>query len=767
MSTAEATDQQVLSEPYVLECYAGTISDIVDWADWTTSELNNITIKAAAGEEHKGVIGAGFIMEQPTGTILQTTNNWIVIQDITVRVEPNVNSICYKIVGTDSLVQRCIAIVNNQTGGTVTGFITSGQRTVIRNCLGYRSNITSSGNCYLFNNNSNSASIYSCTAVQGENNVYSNSVNIGRVFNNIVSFDAFASDYTSNVISSGSSYLASSDLTATAPHSFTGVVDADFEDFAGLNFAPAAGGQLDPANNPGEDQSLLYTDDIAGNTRTVPWTLGAYAIPSAAAFADSDAFTVTISAGGETYTGSGTAALTANLGATGIGAFADLETYTGSGTAALTANLGATGIGTFVDLETYTGSGTAALTANLGASGTGTYEFLGVPIEFNGSLLDQSLYIGFSYSYQLGQFFTGSFTPFTYSLAPTSGVLPPGITLNATTGEVSGVPTGAPASYTNVIIQGEDTNTNTAVTSPPITMEVFAQPEEAGGMFAGTNPITSIFVGETPVQQVFVGEILVWPSIPEPLGEQVYPNSGTFSWACPPGVTTISVVAIGGGGSFPSGVTNANGSGGGGLGWKNNISVTPGQSYDIQVGSGSGGTAGETWFKSAGGTILVQGSHGSRETGGGFIGDGGGNGGNGGLDGGGSGWFWGGGGGAAGGYTANGANGGGDGQVGFDGNGGSGGGGGGGGTGFNTHTAGGGGGGTGLYGTGTNGAGGAAGTGVGNGGLGGFGSDDNSGNNYGGGNGRDVNNLTFGYPGGLRIIWGGGSSYPDNAGTPS
>jgi len=80
-----------------------------------------------------------------------------------------------------------------------------------------------------------------------------------------------------------------------------------------------------------------------------------------------------------------------------------------------------------------------------------------------------------------------------------------------------------------------------------------------------------------------------------PRGQQTYTSSGSYSWTCPSGVTSVSVVCIGGGGGGNgggNGVGGAGGGGGGGLGYKNNISVTPGQSYTVVVG---GGGAGDAW----------------------------------------------------------------------------------------------------------------------------------------------------------------------------
>ena len=69
-----------------------------------------------------------------------------------------------------------------------------------------------------------------------------------------------------------------------------------------------------------------------------------------------------------------------------------------------------------------------------------------------------------------------------------------------------------------------------------------------------------------------------------PAGEQEWITPGTYTWTCPAGVTSVSAVCVGGGG----GNNNQQWSGGGGggaLAWKNNIPVTPGQSYTVVVGA--------------------------------------------------------------------------------------------------------------------------------------------------------------------------------------
>lgn len=68
-------------------------------------------------------------------------------------------------------------------------------------------------------------------------------------------------------------------------------------------------------------------------------------------------------------------------------------------------------------------------------------------------------------------------------------------------------------------------------------------------------------------------------------GENVYTTPGSYSWVAPTGVTTVSAVVVGGGGTgFQGGDIPAGG--GGGLAYKNNIATTPGTGYTVVVGTG-------------------------------------------------------------------------------------------------------------------------------------------------------------------------------------
>lgn len=263
------------------------------------------------------------------------------------------------------------------------------------------------------------------------------------------------------------------------------------------------------------------------------------------------------------------------------------------------------------------------------------------------------------------------------------------------------------------------------------------------------------------------------------VGDAIYTTPGTFSWVCPSGVTSVSVVAVGGGGGGTQYSSVNMGGTGGGLGYKNNITVVPGNSYTVVVGSGgvkgtygtgSGGNGGDSYFIN---TTTVKGGGGpggafntAQIAGGDYVGDGGGNGGYAptvntySTGGGGAGGYSGAGGNASSTTYGNGGNG-------------VGGAGGAGGNAGSLDTASGGGG-VGLFGEGASGTGGTGSSSDAiSGGTGGSGGTDGGiwstvtiqarGGLYGGGGGSsdtsgDENGA--GGDGGLRIVWGSGRSFP-------
>lgn len=242
-----------------------------------------------------------------------------------------------------------------------------------------------------------------------------------------------------------------------------------------------------------------------------------------------------------------------------------------------------------------------------------------------------------------------------------------------------------------------------------------------------------------------------------PVGQSAYTVKGTYAWTAPAGVTSVSVVAVGGG-EFAQYAGN-----GSALAWKNNIPVTPGQSYTVVVGAAAANwnynpSVGVSYFIDTNTVMARVGS---------FVGDGGGLGGLGAKGFGGSCGT----GGGAGGYTGAGGNG----AVlatsaaaTIQATDGSGGGGGGGAT--TSYNYGGsygcgGGGGVGIYGQGANGAAdviavdGVSGGG-GSGGTNGHYKTVTAAGNFGAGGAVYSSNYYGAGGGAVRIIWGAGRAFP-------
>jgi hypothetical protein len=106
-------------------------------------------------------------------------------------------------------------------------------------------------------------------------------------------------------------------------------------------------------------------------------------------------------------------------------------------------------------------------------------------------------------------------------------------------------------------------------------------------------------------------------------GTVTYSTAGTYSWVCPPGVTTVTVQCYGGGaaGGKVSATTGVRGGGGGGAFAQSDIPVIAGTAYTIVVGAGgvaaTPASGGDTYFKDAS-TVMAKGgvTSGSSSTGG-------------------------------------------------------------------------------------------------------------------------------------------------------
>ena len=111
-------------------------------------------------------------------------------------------------------------------------------------------------------------SVFQTNAGSGWTNRFENNVLFSEAGNACVqagegaNFTSVANNATSDAVTLGAGTGQQVSITT-----------ADFEDYAGGNYKPAAAGKLD---GTGFDNSADYTDDILGNTRT-QWDIGAYA----------------------------------------------------------------------------------------------------------------------------------------------------------------------------------------------------------------------------------------------------------------------------------------------------------------------------------------------------------------------------------------------------------------------------------------------------------------------------------------------------------
>lgn len=341
-----------------------------------------------------------------------------------------------------------------------------------------------------------------------------------------------------------------------------------------------------------------------------------------------------------------------------------------------------------------------------------------------------------------------------------AAVQPPALTVNFT--QKSFETLGAFTAFTPVSAASSLGDvTYTISPSLPAGVSIDAVTGEISGSFGSPTENTYTITITDKLNQSVTSSLMLKATQP---GQAEFIGVGLTTWTAPAGVTSISVVCIGGG-SAGSGLT---GGGGGGLGYKNNITVVPGQSYTLFASPARAtGSGQDSYFIN---TSTVKGGGASFGTGGTYDGDGGGNGGAGGT---GTGTRAGGGGGA-GGYSGNGGKGGrggGFGDAAAGQGGGAGGGQGSGATGTGGQ-GGGGGGGVGLLGEGTSGGvnaslryGGYGGSGGGDGAFGGTGTINQAwggfGAYYGGGGGGSGYSASSNSPvgdggaGAVRIIWPG------------
>ena len=122
-----------------------------------------------------------------------------------------------------------------------------------------------------------------------------------------------------------------------------------------------------------------------------------------------------------------------------------------------------------------------------------------------------------------------------------------------------------------------------------------------GGVIGKTNLWSSTQKGVWDVKSPYInsivpvtGSVIIRPNVN---ANNLASNFVQYAWTVPAGVTSVSILAIGGGGGGSTSTLSSNGvagggGGGGALSYRNNLSVTPGDTYNVYVGyGGDGGTS--------------------------------------------------------------------------------------------------------------------------------------------------------------------------------
>lgn len=154
-----------------------------------------------------------------------------------------------------------------------------------------------------------------------------------------------------------------------------------------------------------------------------------------------------------------------------------------------------------------------------------------------------------------------------------------------------------------VTIDGETTIYNTLPSDYTITnydIETTYLLSTSTGTISRTDNVITFTPNTVPTSSFTVnGKVFEVTVQDVPAGQQAFTLSGTYSWVAPAGVTSVSIVTVGGGSQ--GGAHTSAAAGGGALGYKNNVSVTPGQSYTVIVGGNGGDSRFETTVGAEGG----------------------------------------------------------------------------------------------------------------------------------------------------------------------
>jgi hypothetical protein len=185
------------------------------------------------------------------------------------------------------------------------------------------------------------------------------------------------------------------------------------------------------------------------------------------------------------------------------------------------------------EVPVTSGSGTGAVAFSMSCSGSGGTSAGGLmlvrlredgagptPISFSGPVPTLTGKQGVAFSEALTSYFTGSETPFTYSLQ--SGTLPAGLSLSSG-GTISGTPTAA-GTFSGIVVRGTDATPDTADTNS-FSISLEADPSADIGYYAVAQAASSI-LEHTTVSHSFHHDRAWWQFLRVGSDWNLYKESG-------------------------------------------------------------------------------------------------------------------------------------------------------------------------------------------------------------------------------------------------
>ena len=205
------------------------------------------------------------------------------------------------------------------------------------------------------------------------------------------------------------------------------------------------------------------------------------------------------------------------------------------------------------------GSGTGGVTVSLSLSGSaGTTAGIlalvrlreqgagSTPISFSGTVPTLTGTQGSAFSQSLASYFSGSLTPFTYSLQ--SGTLPAGLSLSSG-GTISGTPTVG-GTFAGLVVRGTDTGSNTADTNA-FQISLASSPSADVGYY-GTALTSTAAQQHTTASHSFHHDGSWWTFMRSGADWNLYEESGnvpgsagsTVDWVATPHISAVHTTAL-------------------------------------------------------------------------------------------------------------------------------------------------------------------------------------------------------------------------------